>query len=156
MSLLDVMIAATVLAVAITSLMALIVSSIKLGRVNRENALANEAARRQIEEMHAADFGTLFATFSAAPNFAVRGLAPQPADPDGFVGQVLFPTVGAALREDVNDAGLGMPRDLDGDGLIDANNHAGDYRVLPVRVQVTWRGVSGNRTVELMTLLMDW
>jgi type II secretory pathway pseudopilin PulG len=156
MALLDVMIAATVLAVALTSMMTLIVSSVKLGRVNRENTLANEAARRQLEVLHSADFDTLFTAFTAAPDFAVRGLAPQPGDPDGMAGQILFPSVGAALREDVNDPGLGMPRDLNGDGVIDFANHAGDYQVLPVRVRISWRGISGARSVDLTTLVMDW
>lgn len=155
-TLLDVTIAATLLAIAITSLMGLIVSSIRLGRVNRESVLANQAARRAIEEMRAVAFEDIFTTYRDAPDFAIRGLQPQTNDVDGMVGQYLFPTVGTALREDVDDAGLGMPRDLNGDGAVDAADHAGDYRVLPVRVRVSWRGVSGNRTIELTTLMMDW
>jgi hypothetical protein len=59
------------------------------------------------------------------------------------------------LREDVVDAGLGMPRDLNLDGVIDALDHSGDYRILPVRVLVEWTGMSGNRTHRLETVLSE-
>ena len=32
-------------------------------------------------------------------------------------------------------------------------DHAGDYVVLPVRIRVAWRGVSGDRILELVTAL---
>ena len=70
--------------------------------------------------------------------FDVAGLAPQLGDPDGMVGQVVFPEVAGALREDVADERLGAPRDLNLDGAVDAANHAGDYRVLD-RVPVRFR-----------------
>jgi type II secretory pathway pseudopilin PulG len=155
-TLLDVTIAAALLAIAITSLMSLILSSVRLGRVNRETALANQAARRMIEQIQAVGFANIFATFSANPDFAVSGLDPQRGDADGMPGRISFPTVGGELREDVVDEGLDMPRDLDGDDAVDGADHAGDYVVLPVRVRVEWRGVSGDRAVELTTLLMDW
>jgi hypothetical protein len=169
MSLLDVTIASAVLAIAITSLMSLIVSSIQLGRVNRETSLAYQAARRVCEEIQADPFDQVFALRNAnpaddpggagtapGPAFDVLGLRPRAGDPDGRVGEILFPVVGTELREDLVDAGLGMPRDLDGDGATDAADHAADYSVLPVRVRVSWRGVSGSRQVEVVTMLMEW
>jgi hypothetical protein len=51
------------------------------------------------------------------------------------------------------NASLGMPRDLTGDILIDNFDHAADYRILPVRVRVSWTGKSGPRSIELQTLL---
>ena len=156
MSLLDVTIAATVLAVSITSLMTLIVHSIRLSRVNRETAIAAEAAQQMTEMIQSVGYENIFAAFSANPNFAVPGLDAQAGDVDGMVGTIEFPTVGGQLREDVNDAGMGMPRDLDGDGAIDGSNHANDYILLPVRMRLDWRGVSGDRTMEVTTLLLDW
>jgi type II secretory pathway pseudopilin PulG len=155
-TLLDVTIAATLLAVAITSLLSLIISAVRLSRVNHETALATQAAQRTIEQIQAAGFENIFATFNPNAGFAVVGLTPQRGDADGLVGLIQFPTVGAQLREDVVDTGLGMPRDLDGDGGTDAADHAGDYVVLPVRVRVAWRGVSGDRELDLTTMLMDW
>jgi hypothetical protein len=81
-------------------------------------------------------------------------------DPDGFPGEIVFPItlVGGVpqLREDVVNAKLGMPRDLNGDGVVDANNHAGNYQLLPVLVRVRWRGVGGNGLVELPTMLASF
>jgi hypothetical protein len=37
--------------------------------------------------------------------------------------------------------------------VIDAANHAGNYRILPVRVSVTWRGVRGVRTFTVESML---
>ena len=44
-----------------------------------------------------------------------------------------------------------MPRDLNGDSLIDDLNHASDYIVLPVHVQIRWRGSFGPRKYDLYT-----
>jgi type II secretory pathway pseudopilin PulG len=155
-TLLDVTIAAAVLAIAITSLLSLIVSSITLSRVNHETAIAHEAARRIVERIQGTDFADVLTTWTANPGFDVRGLTPQDADADGLVGQVSFPMVAGELREDVVDVGLGMPRDLDGDGAVDADDHSGDHVVLPVRVRLSWQGVSGDRSVDLATILMSW
>jgi hypothetical protein len=57
------------------------------------------------------------------------------------------------LCEYVTDMGLGMPRDLNGDGAVDTADHSLDYVILPVRVRVTWQGVGGARTVETSTVL---
>ena len=66
------------------------------------------------------------------------------------------PRVGVwELREDYVDAELGMPADLDGVPGIDDDDHSGDYRILPVRVQVQWSGVSGTRTLAVETVLWN-
>ncbi|MEL6906471.1 MAG: hypothetical protein AAFP22_13755, partial [Planctomycetota bacterium] len=77
------------------------------------------------------------------PTFAVDGLDPRADDADGAVGAILFPETDAApgtLREDLNDARFGLPADLDLDGAIDANDKSTSYRLLPVRIEVDWRG----------------
>ena len=60
-------------------------------------------------------------------------------------------SVKTELRENAVDTTIGMPRDLNLDGAVDALDHAGDYMILPVRVRVQWMGASGPRTVELQT-----
>ena len=111
------------------------------------------------ETIQDTQFDQIFAVFSAAPNFPVPGLDPRTNDPDGLVGQIIFPTatVGGVLqlREDVVDASLGMPRDLDGIPGIDAADHSGDYILLPVRLRLQWQAVSGDRTLDLSLLLID-
>lgn len=81
----------------------------------------------------------------------------------GVVGKKKIGVVGSGgtaagwqLRENYADESLGMPRDLNGDNVVDELNHASDYIVLPVRVQVTWQGPAGKRTLEIVTQLSDF
>ena len=60
------------------------------------------------------------------------------------------------LREDVVDASLGMPRDLNGNNVIDTANHSSDYLVLPVRILIEWKSSSGARKFEIVTQLGDF
>jgi len=150
------------------------VSAALAARTTRETTLATEAAWRMIEQLRAApNFNQVFAMYntttaddpgggvvSPGANFAVTGLQAVVGDPDGLPGEIVFPTttVGGALqlREDVVNAKLGMPRDLNGDGVVDAADHSGDYQLLPVLVRVRWRGVAGNGLVELPTMLSNF
>jgi prepilin-type N-terminal cleavage/methylation domain-containing protein len=168
-SLVELMIAVVVLTMAVAGFSSSVLSSLVLNRMNRETDVAQQAARRMLEEMQGEEFEQIFAAYNAdggdyagagaenGPGFAVDGLDLLPGDADGMVGRIEFPVVDAAgtqeLREDVVDAGLGMPRDLDGLNGIDAADHAGDYQLLPVRVLVEWNGVRGARRIALETLL---
>lgn len=60
------------------------------------------------------------------------------------------------VREDFVDARLGMPRDLNGDSVIDAQDHSEDYLILPVRVRMRWQGVFGERTLDLYTMVGEF
>lgn len=167
-SLVEVLVAAVVLAVAITGISGSILSSMALNRVNRDTAIAQQAARQVLEQIHGVPFDDVFEMYNnqadmageLGPNFAVPGLEVQVGDPDGFCGLVTLPAVDIGggveeLRENFVDAALGMPRDLNGDGVVDAVNHANDPEMLllPVRVSVQWRGVSGPRQIVLETML---
>lgn len=162
--------ASAVLTIAAGGLMSSIVASMALNRVNNETSLAQTYARRAIERMQGVEFADIFRTFNANPaddpggagtaagaNFEAFGLEPLATDVDGRPGEISFPTLTVAgvqqLRENVVDPALGMPRDLNGNGNTDALNHAADYRVLPVRVRVQWRGAAGPRTITVETLL---
>jgi len=164
-TLLELMISSTVfLLVAGAVVTALVVSS-ALNMTNRETALASRAAQSVIEELKAVTFDEIFARYNATAaddpaagsspgdDFAVAGLDPQAVDADGMVGSIEFPGTGTTLLEDGDDVELGLPRDLDGLGGVDANDHASDYRVLPVRVVIRWNGQNGARTFELVTVL---
>jgi len=167
-SLLDVLVAMTVLVVAIAGLASSLVSTLRLSRVNEETALADDAARALAARIRGSDFRDIFALYNATPvddplatpapgpDFDVPGLDARTNDADGFVGRVLFPVgPGETLREDAVDASLGMPRDLDGDGVVDAADHSGDYVLLPVTIRLDWRGPAGKRFLELDLLLID-
>ena len=60
------------------------------------------------------------------------------------------------LREDVVDDELGMPRDLNGDNVIDDADHSLDYIILPVCVSVSWDGRGGERSTELHTMFTEF
>jgi type II secretory pathway pseudopilin PulG len=139
---------------------------------NRRTALASQAARRTLEQLKGTAFDEVFATFNTDTNddpggkgtapgrdFDVAGLDPLPGDADGRVGRILFPvTAGGVgfLREDVNNPALGMPRDLNGDGLIDGLNHSSDYQILPVIVEIEWQGVSSDGRLVFKTFLVGY
>ncbi len=170
-ALVEVMMAAVVLTVAISGLSASILVAMSLNRVNRDTSIAQQAARRTLEEIESRTFSEIFAAYNAnvgddagllsaalGANFAVQGLNPLPGDADGQCGRVIFPTQlnGGIeqLREDVVDVELGMPLDLNGDlGVIDGLDHAANYRLLPVRVRVEWQGAIGPRRVDMETIL---
>ena len=95
-------------------------------------------------------------------NFELQGatvtaVAARDNDPDGIIGEVVFPTEmnGGVLelREDVVDASMGMPRDLNLDGVIDALDHSNDYRILPVVIRVDWESGTRDREFEVRTIL---
>lgn len=170
-TLVEVMVAVTVLVIAIVGIVGSMLSAMALNRVNRETAIAQQAARRMLETVAGVEFRDCFEVFNTeagdteagvderGPSFVVAGLEPQLADADGVCGRIEFPVVedgfgGANLQEDVVDVGLGMPFDLNGNNLIDNGADLSDtYRLLPVRVLVEWRGVTGNRSIELESML---
>ena len=59
------------------------------------------------------------------------------------------------MREDLADAELGTPRDLNGDCLVDASDHAADYTLLPVVVRLRWQSHHGPREFRLYTALSE-
>lgn len=159
--LVDFVIAATVLSVGIGAIGVTLATTVSMRKTVRETRLATNAAQSVVESIQGETFAEVFARFNHNPKddpangrspgarFAVTGLNLRPGDADGSVGEVEFPVIGTALREDVVNAELGMPRDLNGDGKIDDQDHSGDYVVLPFRVRVEWTGATGERVSEL-------
>ena len=132
-------------------------------RVNMETNLAIQGAQEVVESIQATRFDQIFATFGNAPGngFAVPGLDPLPGDADGLVGQILFPTAPGALpgqlvlREDVVDPRFDTPFDLNADTVIDGLDHSADYAILPVVVEIRWRGAQGPSLLEFATVVGD-
>ncbi len=152
-----------------------IVTDLQIVSSQREEVIAIKAAQGMLDQI--IDYqnlqSTLFSqTFQAyngftgddpvtvfGSGFAVNGLQVQAGDADGFAGRIRFPVDpnnAAILREDIPDGILGMPRDLNGDGGTDGNDHSGDYVILPVSVIVEWRSIDKgrNRSVELPTIIV--
>jgi len=161
-TLLELVITLTILVVAGSMLVRTVIGVGKVEQTNSDTSRAMRACRNVCESLNSGQFGQIFARYNAdgqddpggvdsAPGatFQVPGLTVRPDDADGFVGSIAFPTNGDELREDFVDPRMGMPRDLNGDGAIDAANHAGDYIILPFRVRLEWRGSGGDRVFEL-------
>lgn len=187
----EILIALSVLVVAASLFGQLLVSTTRLRRSNREAVLAAEAARVVIEEMRNCAFSEIYARYNRSPGddpdgsgtapgnrFAVDGLEPLASSPGGLQGLITFPekqvTTGGSMggklggagggsggtswqiREDTDDPGLGCPRDLNGNNVIDTANHSTDYLILPVRVQIEWNGIGGERRIEVVTQFADF
>ncbi len=165
-TLVEVVVAVVLLTISVGSVAMTMTSTRSLSRSNDERTLALDAVQDVIEEIRATAPGEVFARFNSTPlddlsafdpgsDFTVRGLTPQRSDPDGFVGEVLFPGDGVELREDVDDPELGMRRDLNGDGQIDGLDHSLDYTVLPVRVRARWSGGGGAQELEVVFVVSE-
>jgi hypothetical protein len=173
----EILVVMTITAVAVSIFSSMVVNTTRQRVINRETAMAAEASRVLIETMRNAEFSQLFALYNQDPaddpggaasapgnRFAVPGLRPLPGAPRGLVGEVRFPelalVVGGAveseLREDVENPELAMPRDLDGDSLIDDEDHAGDYLLLPVLITISWDGQLGPRQFDIHVILTDF
>ena len=124
-TLLEIVISTVILLTLLVGFSYGLVSSTSLGKATREQGTAREAARAQIEELRATAFEEVLARFDADPaddpatgtspgaDFDVLGLNARPDDPDGHVGEIVFPlSEDGELREDLDLARLGMPRDL--------------------------------------------
>jgi len=163
----EVLLAAIILVVAMVGAVGTVSQITMLGEANRESTVAYQGSRAMLEFLHASTFEQIVPRFNTDPgddpdgvgtapgmNFDVPGLSVRRDDADGMVGRVLLPLApDGTLREDLNAPDFGMPRDLNGDGAIDGNDRTFDCILLPIRVQVQWTGMSGNREVEFSTLL---
>ena len=172
-SLVEGALAMTLLLVGAGSFSAALVLGVRVSDTNRESVQAQLAARGYLESVQMTTFSEIFATYNdsdaddpgvpgSAPggSFEVSGLAVRAGDPDGMEGRILFPTIAGdppeILRESTLDPNLGMPRDLTGEGAIDAADHAADYRLLPVRVVVEWTSSSGSdRSIGFQVMLAE-
>jgi prepilin-type N-terminal cleavage/methylation domain-containing protein len=165
-TMLEVTVVMVVIAVALGMFASTLGSLSGLGQVNRETSLAIEAARSVAERLRAVDLTEVHASFNADPDddplgagtadgatFSVAGLKPPEADPDGLVGQVLLPTLGGIIREDMDWPELGFPRDLNADGLIDSVDHSLDSVVIPLVIRIEWEGRTGVRSHDLFVCL---
>ncbi len=166
MSLLEVLVSIAVLVIGLAGFLQSLLTTSSLEADTQDQAAASAAARATLERLRATPFAQVFARHNAtaaddpggvvSPGnlFDVPGLRPLPGQ--AFAGEILFPVDSdspAMLREDLLDAQLGTPLDLDADGVVDSDDHAGDYRLLPVLVRVSWESARGPASFELRTIL---
>jgi prepilin-type N-terminal cleavage/methylation domain-containing protein len=167
-SLVEVAVTVAVLVVGAGMLAQTIVALGKVNDTNRETALAMQAVRNMLETLRSEPLEDVFALYNADPSDDPGGKGSAPgshftvdelsANEGATVstGTIAFPSVNGELREDFVDAELGMPRDLNGDRDIDADDHSGDYGILPVRIQIDWSGRTGDRTLAIHTSLGEF
>jgi hypothetical protein len=166
------MIASTTLVIGVLGFSKAIYSWNRAAEGGRLKTLAVQAARRTVEDLQSKPFEDVFALYNGTaaddpvgvtipgPDFAVRGLTPWSDDADGMAGEVVLPVQSILgveqIREDSNIPRLGMPRDLNADGIVDALDHSADYRILPVLVRIRWQGPNGRSQVEFTTILGEF
>ncbi|MCP5023735.1 MAG: prepilin-type N-terminal cleavage/methylation domain-containing protein [bacterium] len=154
LTLVEVMIAMTVISVAVYMLSSTITAAMVHSSARKERTLAVESAMNTLEHMRAAPFEDLFTLYNNNPDddpdgpgtapgstFNTPGLAPR--NGAQAVGFIMLPVLEGNLRESLNIPELSLPRDLNGDLVIDDNDHAEDYNVLPIQILVEWTGSSG-------------
>jgi prepilin-type N-terminal cleavage/methylation domain-containing protein len=167
LTLLELTVALAMLVVGVSAVASGLLRVSMFVRAERERNLAFEASRNVLEALQAEDFATVFVGHNATnlddpvglvtpgAAFDVAGLDAQAGDVDGRGGSIEFPGDGLRLLEDGFDRELGMPRDLGGADGVDFDDHALDYRVLPVIVRVRWRGASGDQEFLLAATLSN-
>ena len=184
MTAIELVIASVVMLVALLTLASSMGTSAALKAITRENSDATDAAGNMLERLWEVPFDQVYRQYNSDPQddldgvgtapghrFGVEGLTPLPTAADGMVGEILFPQLEAPadsalslgsqaspalmLREDFVSAPLGMPRDLNGDLVIDELDHAQDYFVLPIQITLRWLGANGDRELTLYTMLSE-
>lgn len=163
----EVLIAISVVMVAMLAAVSTLTSTAILGQSNDETTIATQGARSAMEVLRGLDFQSILPSYNSDPNddpggvgtapgihFEVPGLSVQDGDTDGFVGRVLLPfDASESLVENLDLPQYGMPRDLNGDGSIDGIDHSSDHIILPVLIVVEWTGRTGNRRIEFSTIV---
>ena len=156
MSLVEVSAAMTVMFIAMLALTSTSLVVHSADQAEKERRLALNGMTAAVERLQArsaaaidSDLGWGTAVTEAyaaggAPGagFDVAGLEPWI---DGSpIGSIQIITDETLSDEDI-DSALGMPRDLDADGLVVNGDVTNNAEILPVVVRVRWRGSAGNR-----------
>ena len=174
LTLLELAVALTILTIAFLMYSSTAISANRQRDASRENSIASDATREMLETLRSVPLAEVYGRYNhegsddpgvpgSAPGhrWVVASLNPIPGMPDGTIGEVQFPEMEVAegvweLREDLVRPELGMPRDLNGDSIIDSRDHSDDYVMLPVRVVLAWQGRFGPRVQGMNTQLVDY
>ena len=161
-TLIELMVVMVLLTVSMSMFSSTLVSTLRQQPLKRQIASAAEAERRVLETLRAVPYSELLLQFDAdpandpggagtapGPGFDVSGLDPAAGDADGLAGEIAVPLVAGELREDADLPLFGLPRDLNGDSLVDDRDHTLDHVILPVRVRVRWRSALGDQELDM-------
>lgn len=159
-----------VVTVAVYILTSTVAAAVSHSVVKRQRSAAVEGAMNVIERMRALPPQDVFALFNEdsaddpygegtgfGPTFEVQGLDGliDAAGNEAPVGRVMLPGDGAILDETFEQPLFGLPRDLDGNLVIEPGNRADSYIVLPVLVRVEWMSRLGPRRFDMATMVVD-
>lgn len=156
MSIVEIMIAMVVIALALLAMISLMTSSHRVQEDARERSVAYNAARAIIEDMRQRTFIEIFDAYKSGASlnrFTVDRVGPPPAG-DTHQGRVEFPEKNGLLDESYVDTGLGMPKDLNQDGDTADLMSGTEVSILPVRVVIRWQVPGGGeKRLELASLI---
>lgn len=136
-TLLEMMLALSVLAVALVAMIDSMMSAGKLETVLRDKRMVRDGINQTINSMRAVDFASLL---TYPTSFDITDIRPQTGQ--AHVGTITFFTneTGAGMvPEDLTS--LGFPRDLNANGNMTDTNVT-TYVILPAKIEVKWN--SGN------------
>jgi len=159
-TLIELAIATSILMVGLVAIISATSKMHSLRKLTRERVLAQNAMRSVAERIHARSFGLsnthpeewvaqLIGVYgpdgTIGDRFAVRGLTAVSGSPSVGAVQIL-------TDETVDDEAigyeLGLPRDLNGDGDANDSDVTPDARILPIVLEVRWRGQAGVITLR--------
>lgn len=130
-----------ILTLSFVGLCVLFVSNERAQAFALQRSQVTHAARAIAEEIRSTPFRDVVKRF--------QGARRQLALVDGQADLQIF------LDETADSAAakrLGLPRDLDGDGLVKSTDVSADYQLLPIRFLVTWQSATGPETEEFYFL----
>lgn len=179
-SILEIMIALVVIAIALLAVTSLLFSSNRVQQDGKERMIAFNGARQVLEDMRAVEFNEVWHRYNATTaddktgsnpgdRFTVAGLPPRKDNTPN--GRIYFPedSTGANVSEDPSSQSLkdslGMYRtvggvkvygkDLNRDGdALDLFNDNAQFFILPVMIEVVWVTPGGRENkVEMVSFL---
>lgn len=157
-----------ILLVALLAMSAATLRMHTLRRQNRERSIAQNAVRTTVDRVQAISHEALerdpntwsqvvVAALSAGGEVGTQfNLAElTPTTVNGQVGSIQV-VVDETLTDAQLGMDMGMPRDLNADGVIDNTNVTASARVLPLIIQIQWIGVSGTVTMRHPAYLLGY
>ncbi len=173
-TLVELMVAASIMAVVIMALFSVILSSSTLQLESREARYATSQVNAMIEQIRAYQFEAAFLYCNSVSVTDIEGLdGKNPVGTYKFITNenVIYYSEGwDAHEEDENrvpdevTAKLGLPMDLNGNGTVSVNTNDANiitstldppYLLLPVVVRVSWDTASGRTKVEIPLMLSN-
>jgi type II secretory pathway pseudopilin PulG len=166
-TILEVVVAAAVLALGLMGLLSAIPGGLKLMQTSRETQIALTCIRSKLEEMRAADFDTLYDTYNGQ---AVIAFEDKDLSGDFTAGEETLPFVPTMtrhglvtfLREAEAAAAWGtgtVDLNADGDGADAPPGGGGTgqapFQAFAISITLSWQSETGTRSVKLVDLIYD-